>query len=335
MSLYGHRNDHQGTHSQGSMPLAYQDMSDRPYRDGMSLQGWASEEAQLEELFVNSDAQQQQNNQSLGPESDQGHARLQSESAPVPVQTSPKLRRESRRLREIEIEAHNQSPVSESDREQSRIRSESPRAAIPVTPRSKQKSQLLRELKAHNVSPPEPKPNPKKKKLADFGDDWHDTFRTRNSRKNILNFVNGEPPEPRKNLNVGRLMLDQFSGIKKGTKTFFSDDNRNTRSPSRQRQQMIDRGADFGSEDEGEEGDLPNFITTNSPRPTHRVPKPRTMPTLDENPAEMEEMPIDKGLLNQKSAAGLTWERWDSQRGQLKAHSTYSTVLHFTCLNQD
>ena len=172
---------------------------------------------------------------------------------------------------------------------------------------------------AHNYSP-EPESELPVKALHDLKNEWGDLGLTRGARKDLENILNGEPPTPRKNLNLKTLMLEEFSGKEKGTKKFYAEDISDLALLSYRRQQKCMNQMD---ENEVEEEDLlQNFSTIGRsyPKPTplahgtilQQVRKSRGKSQRDEDMAE------------------LVWPKLDKQKGQDPVSSC--TVLLF-CLS--
>ena len=221
--------------------------------------------------------------------------------------TVRKSKRKSNLLRELE--AHNQSPEPDAEQEKPRLRTARSVQRVPPGPR--RKSLLLRELEAHNQSP-EAESESEIEPLGNLKDDWRDTPLTRSASRNLENFVKARPSTPRKNLNLETLMLAEFSGMKKGTKTFYAEHSSSLGpSSSYQRQQDFRKEMSFPVEDEeeDEEEDWAQHIGTKG----QSYPQP--MPTRGKMRRQVKK---SKGSnqRDQNLAAELAWLRWDNQKGQ-------------------
>lgn len=251
-------------------------------------------------------------------------------SQPVTTGSSQSARskrnRESKLVRELE--AHNKSPVPISDSEEDELfvrQSDKPEpkrkskvqllVRQPETPEQKRQSKMLRELEAHNHSP-EPKSELAIKNLLDLESNWGDLGLTRGARKDLEDILNGKTPTPKTNLNVKKLMLDQFSGKKKDTKTFEAEGVSEFGIHSYQRQQKC---MDPMDENESEEEDLfQNFSTIGrdypEPIPAARRRNPRQVKVSMGNSQRDEDV------------LGLVWPILDKQKGQ-SGHGSCTVLL--------
>lgn len=204
-----------------------------------------------------------------------------------------------------ELEAHNKSPEpsSDSDQEELFVRTERSSQSAPLDP--KRKSKMLREIEAHNQSP-EPESQPGVATLHDLGNDWGDLSLTRGARKDLESFLNDKPPTARKNLNLKKLMLEEFSGVEKGTKRFYAEDLSDLGLLSYRRQQKCMNAM---GEEEGEEEDLIQNVRTDGR--SH----PQPMPARREMPRKVRKS-VRKSQKVQDSAAELVWPTRDEQKGQ-------------------
>lgn len=215
---------------------------------------------------------------------------------------SQKRRRTSKMLRELE--AHNRSPKGSPDSEQDEIFVRNRRSSQSVSLEPKRKSKLLRELEAHNQSP-EPEPG-----RHDLKDDWGDFGRTRGARKELEDIFNGTPSTPRKSMSVKTLMLEQFSGKEKDTKTFYAEDDSDLALRSCRRQQNC-MNAMFEEEgdEEGEEEDFLQNLRTNGRSHPQLIPARRTRPS-------QANMPIRNRQRVEDVATEMVWPTLDKQKGQ-------------------
>ena len=214
---------------------------------------------------------------------------------------SQKRQRTSKMLRELE--AHNRSPGTSSDSEQEEHFVRTKRSSQSVFQEPKRKSKLLRELEAHNESP-EPEPG-----RHDLKNDWSDLSLTRGARKELEEILNGTPPTPRKNLNVKTLMLEQFSGMEKDTKTFYAEDDSNLALLSYRRQQRcMNAMVEEEGEEEGEE-DFLQIIRTNGRSNPQPIPARRSRPP-------QVRMPIRNRQRVEDVVTEMVWPTLDKQKGQ-------------------
>lgn len=157
-----------------------------------------------------------------------------------------------------EIEAYNKSPEPRSDHEQKEGWRRTVRSSRSASASAKpqRKSMLLRELEPHNKSPePAPKSN-----IAKLGE-TQGVYLTRGMRQDIADKMSGNTPTPKKNLNVADLIVKEFSGKKKGTKTFYAEDDGNLGHSSHEKQSQSEKDKDhLFTEDEDEEAYLPEDI---------------------------------------------------------------------------
>ena len=234
-----------------------------------------------------------------------------------------------------ELEAYNRSPGPSPDSEEDELfvrQSEIPKpkrrkSRIQLfvrqseTPEARRKSKMLRDLEAHNQSP-EPESEHAAKILHDLKNDWSDLGLTRGARKDLEDILSGRTPTPKKSLNVKKLMLEEFSGKAKGTKTFYAEDAGNLALLSYRRQQKC---MNLMGESDGEEEDLDllqNVSTNGRSYPQPITPARRTMP--QQVRMSMGESQRDEDMVE------LVWPVLDKQRGQSALGSC--TVLLF-CLS--
>ena len=220
----------------------------------------------------------------------------------IPVGSSqPVLSRPKRNSRMIrELEGYNKPPEPDSDPEKEQVRPKTRRSSAALS-KTRRKSVLLREIEPHNPSP---------ESDSELEIETNGPL-TRSTKKEFLNFVNGKPSSPKKNLNLRALMIAEFSGVKKGTKTFYAEDSSNLRPSSFQGQQKFRKEVDFGDDEEDEEDGLWNAVRTfgrsrPQPSPTHRTA------------AWQAEKSMRDDLLQQKLAAESLWLKWNKQKGQSK-----------------
>ena len=206
-------------------------------------------------------------------------------------------------------EGHNTSSESDSGPEQEEPLRKTARSTRPTQPKSQRKSVMLREIEAHNLSP-EPESDVEGEMLSHLKDDWGDVPLTRSVSNNLVNFVKGELPTPRKNLNLRARMLAEFSGVPKGTKTFYPEDSSIFASSSHQRQQRVARNKKFRDEEEDEE-DLPQFAVPVPNGGSHA----QRMPSRGITPRQVEEC-VGDSQRNEKLAAELATMRWANRKGQ-------------------
>ena len=145
--------------------------------------------------------------------------------------TQRMTRKQKRNLKMLrEIQPHNKSPEPRSE-----TASETPQpiarySSEPALPKRKHQSNMLRELEAYNESP-ESESEPDIEMLDDLKGHL-----TRSVRHDLMNLSRNRPLSPRKNLNLTKLMLAEFSGMPKGTKTFYAEDYSHVGVPSNRRQ---------------------------------------------------------------------------------------------------
>ena len=210
-----------------------------------------------------------------------------------------------------ELEPHNQTPEPDLGPEQEQPLRKTARSSRSKQRQSQRKSVMLREIEAHNQSP-EPESDAEVEMICHLKDDWGDVPLTRSVSNNLVNFVKGEPTTPRKNLNLRALMLAEFSGIEKGTKTFYREDNSNFGSSLHQRQQGLGKNMNFRDGEEDEEGDLPESGV-------HGVPNGQShsqwTPSRGIIPRQVEQSVGDCGR-DQKLATESATMRWANRKGQ-------------------
>ena len=231
------------------------------------------------------------------------------------------LRKSKHKLRMLrELEGFNKSPEPSSDCEQDNLRINNRRSSKSVPPKIRRRSVMLRELEAHNQSP-ELDSEPEMETLRDLKDDWSDAPWTRSVRKELVNLVKGRPVTPRKDLNVGRLMLTEFSGMKKGTKTFYAEDSNLEASYRVQRKSRKER--DFWGEEDDEEEDWKDEEEDlqdeeeNSPKTLEINARNHRQPMATRQKALRQvETSLEKSQRNKEFAVDLAWRTWDNQKGQ-------------------
>ncbi len=216
-----------------------------------------------------------------------------------------------------ELEPHNQSPEPDLGPEQEQPPLKTAHSSRPKQQKSQRKSVMLREIEAHNQSP-EPESDVEVELLCHLKDDWGDVPLTRSVSNNLVNFVKGEPPKPRKNLNLRTLMLAEFSGIEKGTKTFYREDNTNFGSSSHQTQQGLGMSMNFRDDEEDEE-DLPESGVQRVPNGRSH---PQWTPSRGTIPRQVEQS-VGDSRRDQKLAAESATMRWANRKGQ-SAYFTFS-----------
>lgn len=148
-----------------------------------------------------------------------------------------------------EIQPHNKSPEPRSE-----ISSGTPQpiardSSQPELPKRKRTSNMIRELEAYNESP-EGDSEPDTEILDDLK-----AHLTRSARHNLINISKNRPLSPRKNLNLRTLMLAEFSGMPKGTKTFYPEDDSNVGLHSNRRQPESGKRVEIKIEVEEEDED--------------------------------------------------------------------------------
>ena len=204
-----------------------------------------------------------------------------------------------------ELEGYNQSPEPNSDFEQESLRPKTARSSI-----SKPLGEplMLREIAAHNLSP-EPDSEPDVRQICNLMQNWRGARLTRSASRDVENFVKGKPPVPRKSLNLNTLMLAEFSGIEKGTKTFYAEDSIKLEASSSKRQSEFKMESDFLDEEENEEEYLPKKIRTNGR--SHR----QSILTRGKMPRPVESI-MENSHQTQKLVSKSARLTWDNQKGQ-------------------
>ena len=228
-------------------------------------------------------------------------AEAASESTQRTTRKSRKLKRNLKMLREIQ--PHNESPEPRSE-----IAPESPQPSVrgssqPALPKGKRKSNMLRELEAFNDSP-EGDSEPDVEMLEDLKGHL-----TRSVRHDLMNLSKNRPLSPRKNLNLRTLMLAEFSGMPKGTKTFYPQDNSNVGLRSNRWQPESGRRVEIKIEEEEEDEDelfLAQDVNTVGWKHSQQPTSTRE---------------TEMGNRTQEVTPGSSWSVWDSENGQ-SAHTT-------------
>lgn len=215
----------------------------------------------------------------------------------------PAARKSARKPRMLsELEPHNESPEPDSETGVAVYRKTRTSASSHLaSSKPVRKSLMLREIEAHNQSP-EPESDRQIEALYGLTDDWSDVHLTRKTRKDLVNLIKGKPPESRDSLNIRRLMLAEFSGIGKGTKTFYAEGKVGLSS---------DRHQILSEEEDGEE-DFVDPINTNSqilPQPTSSRRK-----MLQQAGNFLENIQRNQTLATE--LASTAWATWDNQKGQ-------------------
>ena len=185
------------------------------------------------------------------------------------------------------LKRYNKSPEPDSDSEQEESSLKAPHSSQQTRQKPQRRSLLLREIEAHNQSP-EPESNLEVEVLYHLEDHWGNVPLTRSVRQKLVDVVKGEPSTPRKNLNFNKLMLAEFSGVKKGTKTFYAEGSSNFEPSSHQRQQGVRRDLSSGNEEDDEEEAIPGQVRNT----------------------------VGNSQRDHKSAAELAWMRRGYQQGQ-------------------
>ena len=156
---------------------------------------------------------------------------------------------------------------------------------------------MLRELEAYNESP-EGDSEPDSEILDDLK-----AHLTRSARHNLINISKNRPLSPRKNLNLRTLMLAEFSGMPKGTKSFYPEDNSNVGLHSDRRQPESSKRVEIKIEEEEEDEDslfLPQDVNTIAWKHSQQ-------PTSTRETGE--------GKRIQEVTPGSSWSVWDSESG--------------------
>ena len=218
----------------------------------------------------------------------------------------PSRKRKRKRTRDM-LSGHKHHTISPES--QSEAESESPEPASATSPH---KPIMLRELKAHNESPEQDL------ELEEdiLRDSMQEQFFTRSARRKAVSFLTNKTPTPPKDLNVTRLMLTEFSGKRKGTKT-FSFDSSSKPGPSPQRRQPDSWPEMDVDVDDGEEGiSLNDSRRDTTSRSEQRSPHRTNLLRLRESSASDEQ--------DQDVVVESPWSAWDSQKGQL----LFTTTLY-------
>lgn len=244
------------------------------------------------------------------PESEPAPETIQSFTTGFSQSAMPKPKRTLKMLRELED--YNEAPGSDSESEQKHLQPRTARSSKPASSKLRREPLMLREIEAHNQSP-QPESEAEIETLSGLKDDRPKVRLTRSARKSLLDFVKNKPPTPRKNLNLGSLMLAELRGAEKGTKAFYAEDSSNLGPSSYQRQQEYRKEVNFQDEEADEEEDPSSYIKTN--RRSH----PQLMST---SPTMLRQgMKSRDGSLRDQNLAGelageLAWLTWDNQKGQ-------------------
>ena len=202
-----------------------------------------------------------------------------------------------------ELESYNESPEPDSESEAVTPQVTTLASSQPAPSKPTHKSLMLREIEAHNQSP-EPESDRQKEALYGLTDDWGDVHLTRKARKDLVSLITGKPPESRDSLNIGRLMLAEFSGIKKGIKTFHAEDQVNI-GLSSDRHQIL-------SEEVDEEEEFVTPINTKGRIHPRQTSTRRKMPQEVESSLEN----IQRNQMLATKIASTAWVTWDSQKGR-------------------
>lgn len=216
------------------------------------------------------------------------------------TRTTRKQKNNLKMLREIQ--PHNKSPEPRSE-----ISSGTPQpiardSSQPELPKRKRTSNMLRELEAYNESP-EGDSEPDSEILDDLK-----AHLTRSARHNLINISKNRPLSPRKNLNLRTLMLAEFSGMPKGTKTFYPEDSSNVGLHSDRRQPESGKRVEIKIEEEEEDEDslfLPQDVNTIASKHPQQPNSTRE---------------TGEGRRIQEVTPGSSWSVWDSESGQ-SAHT--------------
>ena len=215
-----------------------------------------------------------------------------------------KPRRKSHMLRDLE--PHNISPERESEQPKRRTTRSSQR----VSAKPRRKSQMLREIEPHNLTPErESKPN-RKTSIGSL-----DVPRTRGSRQVFQNIMEGKPEGDKINYNLRDMMITQFCGGPKRTKTFYPEDSVNLEPPSHQRQlkprnkrnSWTNEDNDNVDDDEGEDEDEEKYMTGNGKINAQSHAQPKSV---------RQAMPRKGKDSNDKVATESVWSRGDRVSGQ-------------------
>ncbi len=141
----------------------------------------------------------------------------------------------------------NKNPDPSSDSEPIAVRRRTTRLSQPA---SVKRERLLRELKAHNQSP---ESESKPELGIDVLNEAKNAPMTRRARRDTENFIQDKTPSPKKDLNVKHLMLAQFSGKPKGTKTFYPEKDGNLGRSSHKRKQGSRKEVNVGDDEDDDE----------------------------------------------------------------------------------
>ena len=186
----------------------------------------------------------------------------------------------------------------------------------PASVSPQRKSAMLLELEAHNESPEQDI----ELDMTTFYESTEGPF-TRSGAHQVASFLKNKTPTPPKSLNVDKLMLADFSGRQKGTKTWYFPDGSGG-GPSRQQKQSNSRQeADVNIEQEDEAGNLSK--NTDISVRSHSQPRLTRRKTPQQSPES-----TGDGGSNQSVVPESPSSVWAHEKGQ----SSLNTALAVTLL---